>query len=178
MKNNTPYTNIKYQISHNTKLLFIGTNPSPGTYRRGVPFSNNKSFWYLLRDAGIIHEQLSDLKNDKILKKIFLTKFTKIYNLGLINLVFRPTKTIAEIKKNEALPGRLRILRAIKKYNPRVVCFIGKGTYELFAQIQHGSYGWQDQINNSKVFVMHSPLHGLASIRVAELNEVAQAAGL
>src|SRR5581483_2882694 len=99
-----------------------------GTYRREVPFSNNKSFWYLLRQAGLIDEKLEDLKNDAKLKKIFMTKLTKVYNLGLVNLVYRPTKTIAEINKKEAIPGSARVIAAIKKYKPFVVCFIGKGT--------------------------------------------------
>lgn len=35
------------------KILFVGINPHFGSYARGVPFSNNKSFWYLLSEAGV-----------------------------------------------------------------------------------------------------------------------------
>jgi double-stranded uracil-DNA glycosylase len=177
MKQNK-YTDIKYQISLNSKLLFIGTNPSPGTYRRKVPFSNNKSFWYLLHDAGLLPEDHYILQNDALLKHIFYKKFTKIYNLGLINLVFRPTKSVAEIKRKEAIPGGVAIVTAIKKYKPKVVCFIGKGTYQLFIQKSHCHYGWQPDIDSSKVYVMHSPLHGFSRVRVRELTIVGKAAGL
>lgn len=172
------YTKIKYQISHDTKLLLIGTNPSPGTYRRGIPFSNNKSLWYLLNDAGLLHEDKRVLQDDQELKKIFLEKFTKIYHLGLIGLVYRPTKSVAQVKKSEAIPGTLRILAAIQRYHPTVVCFVGKGTYKLFKQISDCTYGWQEPINGSKVFVMHSPLHGRAVVRINELKEVGKKAGL
>lgn len=172
------YTAIKYQASHDSKLLFIGTNPSPGTYQRKVPFSNNKSFWYLLHDAGLLPENHDFLKNDILLKELFYKKFTKLYHLGLINLVFRPTKSVAEIKRKEAIPGSKRIIAAIKKYKPKVVCFIGKGTYQLFSQQYQCHYGWQSSIGLSKVYVMHSPLHGLAQVRISELKEVSKAAGL
>jgi TDG/mug DNA glycosylase family protein len=39
------------------EILFIGINSHIGSYEKGVPFSNNKMFWYLLPDAGIIKEK-------------------------------------------------------------------------------------------------------------------------
>lgn len=178
MKTNTQYTNIKYQISHDSKILFVGTNPSPGSYNRAVPFSSNKSFWYLLHEVGLLPENRNELQDDKTLKKIFIEKFTKIYHLGLINLIYWPTKTVSEIKQKEAIPGGLKVISVIKHYCPPVVCFIGKGTYQLFTQDSDCKYGWQTNIDSSKVFVMHSPIHGYAKIRVNELKKVGKAAGL
>ena len=45
---------IAYKVSKKAKILFVGINPHPGSYRRGVPFSNNKMFWYLLNRAGFL----------------------------------------------------------------------------------------------------------------------------
>ncbi len=39
---------IRYKLSTGVKILFIGINPHYGSFRRRVPFSNNKMFWYLL----------------------------------------------------------------------------------------------------------------------------------
>lgn len=178
MKSIKRYTNIKYHLSHTSKILFIGPNPSPGSYQRSVPFSSNKSFWYLLHDAGLIPESRHELQNDKTLKNIYTTKFTPLYHLSLLNLVRRPTKTVAEIKREEVVPGILTIMSALKRYHTPVVCFIGKITYQLFAQISHCEYGWQAPIGSSQVFVMHSPLRGFAHIRIKELKEVAKASGL
>lgn len=178
MSTDMQYTNIKYQISHESKILFVGTNPSPGSYRRKVPFSSNKSFWYLLHDAGLLPESRHQLQNDAILKKIFTEKLTKIYHLGFINLVRRPTKSVSEIKQKEAIPGSLKVISAITYYRMPVVCFIGKGTYQLFTQTLHCEYGWQPKIGSSKVFVMHSPIHGFANIRVEELKKIAKASKL
>ncbi len=62
---------IAYKVSKNAKILFVGINPHPGSYRRGVPFSNNKMFWYLLNRAGLLDEVESDLKSDVSLTKAY-----------------------------------------------------------------------------------------------------------
>jgi len=172
------YTKIHYRVTYNTKLLLIGANPSPGTYRRRIPFSNNKTLWYLLHDAGLIDEDRTILRDDKQLKQLYEKKFTQVYQLGLMNIASRPTKAFNEIKKEEAIPNAMRIVQAIKKYRPLVVCFIGKRTYQLFAQKSSCKYGWHPSIDSTKVYVMHTPLHGLARVRVNELKEVGKAAGL
>ncbi len=178
MKCESGYNQLHYQISYDTKILFIGANPSPGTYERGIPFSSNKTFWYYLHDAELIDEDRTVLKNDVELKKIYLEKFTTIYHLGILNLVNRPTKTFAEIKSFQTITGTLRILEAIKRYAPLVVYFIGKRTYELFIKKTTSTYGWQPTIDSSRIYVMHTPLRGLAKVRINELKEVGKAAGL
>jgi double-stranded uracil-DNA glycosylase len=163
---------IKYQISYGLKIVFVGINPHPGSYRRGIPYSNNKMFWYLLHDAGLLDEPREILKDDKKLKHLYTHEFKKKYHFGLLNLVNRQTKTTSELKKSEAMPGRKRILAAIHKYQPEVVCFIGKITYQLFSGLRDVSFGWQPDIASSKIYVMHSPHRGAASVRIKELKEV------
>ncbi|MBU6214478.1 hypothetical protein KGM48_01380 [Patescibacteria group bacterium] len=168
---------IAYQF-HNAKLLFIGINPHPGTFRRGVPFSNNKTFWYLLNQAGLMRENIDDLKDDRKLKEIYKNKFNSLYELGLMNLINRPTRDITELKREEELPGRKRIRAIIKREKPPIVCFIGKIAYERFSGLKRFSFGWQDDIFSSKAYVMHFPLRGRADIRVQEFKIVGEAAGL
>ena len=165
---------IQYQIGYGLRILFIGINPHPGSYRRGVPFSNNKMFWYLLHDAGLLVESRVLLKNDIFLKKLYLHDFKRHYHFGLLNMLDRPTRTSTEFKKIEALPGRKRLLAAIKKYKPLIVCFVGKITYKMFIGSSNFSYGWQPDIASSKMYVMHTPLHGPASVRIKELQEIVQ----
>lgn len=178
MKSKKRYGRIHYQVSRDSHILFIGTNPSPGSYQNGIPFSSNKSFWYLLNDAGLLSENQADLQNITILKKIFREQFTKQYHLGLMNLVHRPTPKVVNIKPDEAIPGSLKVVHAIHKYCPRVVVFVGKGTYQLFSNTSQCNYGWQPSIGHSRIFVMHSPLHGLARIRIKELKEIGRTAQL
>jgi double-stranded uracil-DNA glycosylase len=158
-----------------SEILFVGINPHFGSFNRGVPFSNNKLFWYLLSEAGIIEEKREELRNDETLKRIYQEKFNAVYGLGLVNIINRPTQDVTKLNKGEELPGRKKISRIIKAETPKVVCFIGKVTYEKYTGLKDFSFGWQETIGKSKVFVMHFPLRGEAIIRIRELREVVRA---
>ncbi len=163
---------IKYQVGYGLKILFVGVNPHPGSDRRGIPFSNNKMFWYLLHDAGLIKESRDLLKDDEQLKKLYMHSFKSKYRFGISNMVSRPSRTANELKRVEAIPGRKNLHAEIKKYKPKVVCFVGKITYSLFIDSNDFTFGWQPDIESSKIYVMHSPNHGYAKIRIKELQEI------
>lgn len=152
------------------RVLFVGINPSPGTYDRGVPFSNNKTFWYLLNRAGLIDEKISDLRDDVKLKQIYNTKFNSVYKFGLVNVINRPTPNVSSLVKGEENMGREKILGIIKRYKPRVVCFVGKIAYAKFSHEMQFGFGWQNDIYDSKSYVMHFPLHGKTSVRIRDLK--------
>jgi TDG/mug DNA glycosylase family protein len=163
---------IVYKVSKNARILFVGINPHPGSYRRCVPFSNNKMFWYLLTRAGLLDEDERDLKSDKSLKHIYDNKFIPKYALNFVNLVDRPTRDVTELKKGEEQAGIKRALETIRTRKPKVVCFIGKITLNTFRGSRTCNYGWQRTIDDSKVYLMHFPIRGPASVRVRELSEV------
>lgn len=169
---------IKYHLSSGIKILFIGINPSFGTWKRRIPFSGNKTFWYHLHEAGLIPEDRTILRDDTKLKDLYYHKFTQKYHMAILNIVNRPSRTCAELKQSETGPGRKRILAAIKKYNPRIVCFVGKTAYALFANVPKCDYGWKPDIGESKLYVMRNPLHVKASERISELKKIKKAAGL
>jgi len=166
---------IRYSYKQ-PKILFVGINPHFGSFDRGVPFSNNKSFWYLLSDAGIIQEKRDELRDDESLRRMYTKKFNAVYRLGFVNIIDRPTRDVSELEKGEELPGRKRISRIIGAEMPKVVCFIGKITYEKYTGSKDFSFGWQNSINGAKIFVMHFPLRGEAVVRIRELRKIAQAA--
>jgi TDG/mug DNA glycosylase family protein len=168
---------IDYKISKDARILFVGINPHPGSYRRGVPFSNNKMFWYLLNRVGLLQEAESDLKNDQLLKGIYETKFQPKYGLNFVNLVDRPTIEVRELKKGEEQPGVRRALRIIRTYRPKVVCFIGKVAFNTFCASRKCDWGWQGEFGGARVYLMHFPIRGAAAIRVKELAEVKGASG-
>lgn len=165
-----------HYLHKKSKILFLGINPHFGSFNRGVPFSNNKLFWYLLSEAGLIKEKREELHNDKALKRIYKEKFNAVYGLGLVNIINRPTQDVTKLNKDEELPGRKRITRILKAVKPKVACFIGKVTYQKYTGLKNVSFGWQEDIGTSRVFVMHFPLRGEAIIRIRELREIAQVA--
>jgi len=166
---------IAYKISKHARILFVGINPHPGSHRRGVPFSNNKMFWYLLNRAGLLDEVESDLKSDETLRHIYDKKFIPKYALNFVNLVDRPTIDVTELNRGEEQAGIKRALATIRTQRPKVVCFIGKITLNTFQGSRACDYGWQENIGNAKVYLMHFPIRGPASIRVRELREVKRA---
>src|SRR5438105_2043465 len=110
---------IRYRTKKST-ILFAGINPHPGSFERGVPFSNNKLFWYLLSRAGLIDETIEDLRDDAKLRKVYKEKFNQVYGLGLINIIDRPTRDVTLLKNGEELPGRKKIESIIKTQRPGV----------------------------------------------------------
>lgn len=165
-------------ISHfyvKPEILFVGINPHFGSYAKGVPFSNNKSFWYLLSDAGVIEEKRNDLKDDVLLKRLYNRKFNQVYKLGFIDIINRPTRGISDLTRGEELSGRKKIFSIIKTQKPKVVCFIGKTTYEKYIGTKDFSFGWQEKIEGTRPFVMHYPLRGEARVRIQELKTVRKA---
>jgi TDG/mug DNA glycosylase family protein len=169
---------IAYKISDQAKILFVGINPHPGSYRRGIPFSNNKMFWYLLNRAGLLNEMESDLKNDESLKRIYDEKFIPQYGLNFVNLVNRPTVDVTELEKGEEQMGVRRTIKLIRTHRPKVVCFIGKVTFNKFHGSRECDFGWQEKIESTQVYLMHFPIRGPASIRVEDLRDVKRAANI
>ena len=166
---------IAYKISKRARILFVGINPHPGSFRRGVPFSNNKMFWYLLNRAGLLQESENDLKSDRLLKAIYDKKFLPEYRLNFVNLVDRPTVDVTELKKGEAQVGIRRALKIIRTCKPRVVCFIGKIVFNTFYSSKKCDWGWQEEIDGTPVYLMHFPIRGPAAVRVRDLLEIKRA---
>lgn len=168
---------IKYYISKNAAILFVGINPHFGSYSRGVPFSNNKMFWYLLSEAGTLKETREFLMDDTKLKKLY-TVISKKYRINFINIIDKPTKDVSQLKKGDETEGVKRLTKIIKYKKPKVVCFIGKVTFNKFKGNNKFGFGVQSKISGSVIYVMHFPVRGYASIRVKELKIVKKLAGL
>lgn len=163
---------IEYKTSPHAKILFVGINPHPGSERRGVPFSNNKMFWYLLNRAGLLQEDPDDLKDDGKLKEMYDSRFQQKYGLNFVNLVDRPTVNVTQLKKGEEEPGVRRLRKIIARFEPRVVCFIGKIAWQTYSGRRTSQWGWQTDIGKSKAYLMHFPIRGPAAVRIRELREI------
>jgi TDG/mug DNA glycosylase family protein len=166
---------IKYRVARNVRILFVGINPHPGSDRRGVPFSNNKTFWYLLNRAGLLNEDENTLRTDRGLKEMYDKRFLPKYRLSFINLVDRPTVEVTKLKRGEEKAGVERVINVILPYKPRIACFVGKVTYNRFRGTRDCDYRWQENVGTTRVYVMHFPIRGPAEIRIRELEELKQA---
>jgi len=163
---------IPNKISDDPRILFVGINPHHGSFRRGVPFSNNKTFWYLLNRAGVLSENQGDLRSDRGLKQIYENKFRQYYGLNFVNLIDFPTKQVSELKRGDEIAGVRRVHQLLAQRRPKVVCFIGRVTYLKFLGHSHFRFGWQKPIGTSLIFVMHFPIRGAAAVRIRELKRI------
>lgn len=63
------------------------------------------------------------------------------YGYGSTNIVSRPTRTAAEISREEFREGSMELARKLELYKPRIACYCGIGVYKAFtgrAQVSTG----------------------------------------
>lgn len=125
---------VKDIMKKDLEILFVGFNPSIRSSETGHHFANpNNRFWKILFEAGITPVQFAAEEDHKLLD----------YNLGITNIVARPTKSADEISKEEYLEGKEILFRKITKYGPKMVCYVGKGVYQEFCKKRKISWGIQ-----------------------------------
>ena len=142
-----------------------------------MPFSNNKTFWYNLAKSGIIKEPIEKLKSDKELRNFYYKSFEG-YGLGFTNLVDRPSHDVSQLKSGEEAKGIERLRRIVREKKPKVVCFVGRITYEKFSRKKKFGFGLQrERLFDSLIFVSRFPIRGPSGIRIRELKRLKKIAG-
>lgn len=76
----------------------------------------------------------------------------KLYNLGLTNIVSRPTKDGSELSKAEMDAGVAELEAKVATQRPEAVAIVGKSIWESIWRVRHRcnikkdqfKYGWQD----------------------------------
>jgi len=134
-------------LAANLDILFIGINPGLMSAYKGHHYCGaNNHFWPLLYDSGLIGEPLTYAEDRKCLD----------YGIGLTNIVARTTRSAAELSREEIKAGVDSCMNMINDLKPLVVCFNGKGIYEIFSDQKKCNIGRQQNIGNTAVYVMPS----------------------
>lgn len=132
-------------IAPNLLVLFIGLNPGIETARTGHAYAHPTNlFWRLLASSGVTPRLCSPTEDRQM---------PSLYNLGLTNIVARPSRNGAELSKQEMDEGVSILEEKVRKYKPEVVCVVGKSIWESLWRVRHGRaikkvefrYGWQDE---------------------------------
>jgi len=136
-------------ITPNLLCLFVGLNPGIQTATLGHPYAHpSNHFWRLLHSSGLTpHRQLAPAE--------YVT-LPKEYDLGNTNIVDRATRNGAELSKEEMVAGARILDEKIRKWQPEVVCFVGKSIWEAVWKWKYGKamkanefkYGFQDTAQN------------------------------
>lgn len=155
---------IPDHIKKNLLILFVGFNPSIKSSETGHHFANpTNRFWKILHSAGITMEKFDSTEDYKLLDLGF----------GLTNIVARPTKGADEITAKEYEEGKKILAEKIKRYQPKIVCFVGKGVYQQYSGIKKLPWGRQEisVIPGTIDFVAPSS-SGLVRMKIDEIVEI------
>jgi TDG/mug DNA glycosylase family protein len=155
---------IPDRIAEGLRILFIGYNPSLRSGETGHHYANpSNRFWGLLYRAGITERKLRPEEDQTLLEK----------GMGFTNIVARPTKTAAEITREEYEEGRAILRKKLEKYKPQVACYVGKGVYEAFSGMKKMDWGLQPSsvVEGVKDYVCPSS-SGLVRMPIQEVTEI------
>lgn len=151
-------------LAYDLDILFVGFNPSIRSSEVGHHYANpNNRFWTILYRAGLTDTKLSPEEDVTLLEKGY----------GFTNIVARPTKSAAEITKEEYEIGRRILREKIEHYKPKIVCFVGKGVYLQFSKKKQAPWGFQKDsvVKGVKEFVAPSS-SGLVRMKMDEVISI------
>ncbi|MEH6889121.1 G/U mismatch-specific DNA glycosylase [Bacillus sp. JJ864] len=155
---------INDHVKEDLNILFVGFNPSIRSSETGHHFANpNNRFWKILYEAGLTPKKYDASEDYKLLD----------LDMGLTNIVARPTKAADEITKEEYKEGKEILKQKIMRLKPKVVCFVGKGVYQEYSGQKVAPWGQQPKpvIPGTIDFVAPSS-SGLVRIKLEEIVEV------
>eukprot|EP00494_Astrolonche_serrata_P012840 UN12949 len=109
-------------LKKDLNILFVGINPGYNSAKELHHYAGGANhFWKLLFQSGIINKKLT-YKDDHTLPEKF--------NLGLVNICPRATRSSADLTNTEIKIGGQRLLKKVRELKPKIICFNGKGIYD------------------------------------------------
>ena len=107
-------------IAPGLDVLFCGINPSLVSAERGHHFARpGNRFWPALHLAGLTPRRLAPDEDGELPR----------YGLGVTNIVDRPTRTAAELTREELRAGARALAELVAPFRPRVLAVLGVTAY-------------------------------------------------
>ncbi len=155
---------IPDHIQESLNILFVGYNPSIRSGQSGHHYANpNNRFWNILFQSGLTLRKYKPEEDASLLD----------LGYGFTNIVARPTRTAAEISKEEYKEGRYILKEKIERYRPKVVCFVGKGVYEQYSGKKQLSWGLQPHSLVPGIYEFVGPSSsGLVRMKLEEVVDI------
>jgi len=132
------------------RILFVGINPGLGSAARGHNFAGpGNPFWRLLYAAQLTPLLLAPEEDRRLAE----------FGLGLVNLCDRPTRTAAELTREELAQGRRRLLGRVKRVQPELVALVGISIFRaVFPGAPSRGPGLKEEtLGPARVFVLPNP---------------------
>lgn len=156
------------------RLIFVGINPGLRSAELGQHFARpGNRFWPALHAGGITPRLFRPDEQDEL----------PALDVGITNLVSRPSATAAELAPEELRHGRQRLEALVAQRAPRIVAILGLTAYRTAFERRHAVAGLQaERFGAAALWVLPNPSGLNAHTRPAEhaagFRSVADAAGL
>jgi TDG/mug DNA glycosylase family protein len=146
------------------RVLFVGINPGVRSALTDHHFAGHSNrFWKLLFDAGLVHERITYVDDDRLPE----------WGFGVTNLIPRPTPGIDTLKASEYVDGLVELRRKVREWKPRVVAFVGVTLYRFAFNVPARlpvSVGLKPaDFEGARVYVLPNPSGRNANFSYAEM---------
>jgi len=147
-------------------IVFVGINPGLAAAYTGNYYTGpGNHFWKCLHLSGLTQVAMT-AKDD--------LKLFHDYNIGFTNMVARTTRGSNDLSKQELAEGGQIVKQKIQQFQPKIVVFNGKVSYEVFSKKKKFQFGLQEERvegTGTRIWVMPS-----SSARCAQLPRAADKA--
>lgn len=129
------------------KLVIVGINPGTYSAQMGHYYARpGNLFWWAISNSGLVPREVGPQDDASLLQ----------YGIGLTDIVKRPTNSSGDLKQSEFDKGAQITAEKIRKYQPKVVCFVGLlgATAFIGRQIKVGPL--TEKIGNTRLFAIPS----------------------
>jgi TDG/mug DNA glycosylase family protein len=111
---------LRDRIAGGVQVLFVGINPGVRSAITGHHFAGfSNRFWKLLRESKLVPEPITFEDDGRLTE----------WQLGITNLIARPTPGINDLRPAEYVEGWTLLSRKIRRYRPAVVALVGVTLY-------------------------------------------------
>ena len=137
-------------VAPNLRALFVGINPGLRSWELGHNFAGKTNpFWRLLHAARLVAEPISFADERRLLE----------WGLGITNVCARPTRSAAELSRDELAAGARSLERKVRRLQPRAVVLVGLTIYQqIFGREATRGPGAKPQtFGGAPLFVVPNP---------------------
>ncbi|KAJ2613330.1 uracil DNA N-glycosylase Thp1 [Coemansia sp. RSA 1365] len=119
-------------------IIFVGINPGVVSGLKQLHFGNPQNFfWKGLFQSSLIPRQILPEEGHLLWDE---------WNMSIVNLVQRTTPSASDLSRQEMRDAVPELCRKISANPPKIICFVGKGIYEIFADSRRITLGLQDKV--------------------------------
>lgn len=146
-------------LTNGLRVVFVGTIVGNRSAARKHYYSGiNNKFWSILKEAGIIDEEISSEKDYMVLD----------FGVGLTDIVKDScTSNDENLNQSDYSISIKELNEKIKKYKPIFVCFNGMNAFKIYLSKKTKTFGLQqNKIHESWVYIVPSTSGRVSSSKI------------